>query len=91
MYKFQTVYGSQEEKPKEIDTTSSRYVVYIRKDIEPYETEGDEFDPPFKGWKYQEMIVPNNEWIVAQLKEQKQSNEALMLGLCDLYEQNLGV
>lgn len=89
MYKFETVIGSQTEKPKEIDTESSQYVVYIRKDIEPYENNDNGVE--FKGWKYKECVVPNNEYLVQMVAEQKETNEALMLGLCDLYEQNLGV
>ena len=88
MYQFETVIGTQSEKPKEIDTTSSQYVVYIRKDIEPYEkTESD--GVTIKGWKYQELAIPNNDYLADYLKQTVESNEAIMLGLCDLYEQTM--
>ena len=86
MYDFETVIGTQKEKPKEIDTESSQYYVYIRKDIKPYESEDD---PKTEGWKYLEMAIPNNDYIVKQLKEQKETSEAIMLGLCDLYENQI--
>lgn len=88
MYKFETVRGTQSEKPAEIDTTSSQYVVYIRKDIEAFE-EMDSEGNQTKGWKYKECVVPNNNYIVDILAEQKETNEAIMLGMCDLYEQGL--
>lgn len=90
MYDFNTVIGTQTEKPAEIDTTSSQYVVYIRKDIEKYEHTDDQ-GVTVKGWKYKECVVPNNEYLVEKMTEQKETTEALMLGLCDLYEMNLGV
>lgn len=90
MYKFETVYGSQETKPEEIDTTSSEYVVYIRKDIEPYEELDDQEQVVFKGWKYKEVAVPNNEYVAEQLVEQQECNNTLMLAIADLYEMQLG-
>lgn len=89
MYKFETVIGSQTEKPKEIDTTSSRYVVYIRKDIEEYTSSDEGIE--FKGWKYKECVVPNNEYLVESLKENKETNETIMLAIADLYESQLSL
>lgn len=96
MYKFETVIGSQTEKPAEIDTTSSEYVVYIRRNIKEYHSKDQGVE--FNGWKYEECIVPNNDYLVNFVKqlveenqELKDQNEALMMGLVDIYEQNLGV
>lgn len=102
---WEPVISSAEEMPADIDTTSSAFVVYIRKDIVPYEEFDDQGQQTFKGWKYLECKVDNADWIADQLAEQvkvneqlktetqelKDQNEALMMGLVDLYEMNLGV
>lgn len=75
MYYFETVIGSQSEKPKEIDT-SSEYGVYIRKDIEEYHHTDDQ-DIEFNGWKYKECFVPNNEYLVDKIIELSKENEEL--------------
>lgn len=96
MYKFQTTLGSQKERPLEIDTTSSEYVVYIRRNIEPYENT-DKFGSTFKGWKYEEVAVPNNDFLAdfvkqlieenQQLKKQiEEDNLTIMMGMADIYE-----
>ena len=51
MYEFEKVKGSV--KPKEIDTESSQYYTYIRKNIK----EVHEEDPTFDGWEYEECKV----------------------------------
>lgn len=86
-----------DEMPEDIDTTSSTYVTYIRKDIVPYEEFNDEGDQTFKGWKYLEAKISNADFVADKVKELvkenqelKEQNEALMLGMCDLYELNLG-
>lgn len=89
MYIFETVYGA--DKPKEIDTESSQYVVYIRKNIEKYQETDEQDQVIFDGWKYDEAVLPNNDYISDKLKEQQETFEALMLGIADLYEMQLGV
>lgn len=86
MYQFNTVIGTQAEKPKEIDTESSKYVVYIRTDIEPYEIKEEGSEDVVKGWKYKECVVPNNKYLIDQLSSQQEAIDALMLGVADLYE-----
>lgn len=88
---FQTVLGTQTEKPQEIDTQSSESVIYIRKNIQRYEVEEDEYNPAFSGWKYEEAVVPNVLWVQEKLKEQQEVNETLMLAIADLYEAQLEV
>lgn len=88
MYEFEKVRGSVE--PKEIDTTSSEYYTYIRKNIKEIHEEGSDNSPGFDGWEYEECRVLNDEWAVDQMKQLKENNEALMLGLVDLYEMQLG-
>ena len=89
MYRFEWVIGSQDKKPSEIDTTSSQFTVYIRKNIKEYKETDDEGNVTFKGWKYEELAIPNDEFLADYLKETVESNQAIMLGLCDLYEQTM--
>lgn len=91
MYTFNTVIGTQSEKPKEVDSTSSQYVIYIRKDIEPYEIKEEGSEETVKGWKYKECVVPNTKYLIDQLSSQQEAIDALMLGMADLYEMQVGV
>lgn len=50
------VEGTQEEKPLEFDATTSRTVVYIRKNIERVEKEKD--GATYRGWEYDEAQLP---------------------------------
>lgn len=50
------VEGTQEEKPLEFDATTSRTVVYIRKNIERVEREKD--GVTYRGWEYDEAQLP---------------------------------
>lgn len=88
MKEFEKVRGSV--KPKEIDTDSSGYYTYIRKNIKEVHEEGDDFNPGFDGWEYEEMKVLNDEWAVDAIKAVQESNNALMLGMVDLYEMQIG-
>lgn len=90
MLEFIKVRGSQESKPQEIDTTSSQYYIYVRKNIKEVHEEGDDYNPPFDGWEYEEAKILNDEWAVDQIEKLKEANDALMLGLVDLYEMQLG-
>lgn len=87
MYKFEKVKGAV--KPKEIDTESSQYYTYIRKNIEPCIEVNEEGITTFEGWQYDECKVLNDEYVVDQLKQLKEANDALMLGIVDLYEMQL--
>lgn len=87
MYEFEKVRGAV--KPKEIDTDSSGFYTYVRKDIKEVHEAGDEANPGFDGWEYEECKVLNDEWVVDQFKQLKESNDALMLGMVDLYEMQI--
>lgn len=99
------VLGSQSEKPKEIETEISKYYVYLRKNIRPYQQLDEDDNVIFDGWKYDEAKVLNDDYTaekVAQLEtaniqmqkdieQLKEDNLTLMLALTDLYELQLGV
>jgi len=54
------VEGTQEEKPLEFDATTSRTVVYIRKNIERVEKEKD--GVTYRGWEYDEAQLPMEDY-----------------------------
>ena len=59
---WRTVKSSATIKPDTIDTTSSKAVVYVRKDIQRV-TVGDLMDStPVEMWEYKELIFPKDIW-----------------------------
>ena len=77
-------------RPAEIDTTSSQYYVYESKDIEKFEEKDDDQKVVRSGWKYMQRRTPKEEWVVDATAQNKANIDALMLGLTDLYELQLG-
>ena len=86
--------GTQIDKPKSVDDTSSKSVVYIRRNIERKSIyEGTDI---VKVWEYEEAQLTPAEYIeykaaLAELEspamqQLKSDNEALSLALADIYE-----
>lgn len=61
MTDWKKVTGSQEEKPLEFDTSSSRYVVYQRKNIQEVEQENTD-GTKVKLWEYEERTLTPEEY-----------------------------
>ena len=59
---YETVTGSQAEKPAELDTTSSVNFVYYRKNIKQIE-QTDEQGNTVKLWQYDEAKVARQEYL----------------------------
>ena len=59
---YETVTGSQAEKPAELDTTSSVNFVYYRKNIKQIE-QTDEQGTTVKLWQYDEAKVSRQEYL----------------------------
>lgn len=59
---YETVTGSQAEKPAELDTTSSVNFVYYRKNIKQIE-QTDEHGNAVKLWQYDEAKVTKQEYL----------------------------
>lgn len=85
-----------EEKPLSIETDSS-YYVWERKEYEEIKIhveprEGEEFEPYdiTTGWEYLERKITLSQYLAEQQAKNKENIEALMLGMVDLYEMNLG-
>lgn len=72
-------------RPLEIDTTSSAYYVYERKDI--VKNEDDDTGEVY--YTYLERKTDKTEWFVRATAENKANIDALMSGLTDLYELQL--
>ena len=77
MLDFERVIGSQQEKPKEIDTESSSYFVYIRKNIKEYTEQDEEGNILFNGWQYDEAKILNSDYTAEELARQKEEIETL--------------
>lgn len=76
---YVTVNGTQEERPLEVDTTSSPTTVYLRKNIKEIEATGEagseEYVP--KHWQYEECAMTKGEYFNYQmsLEQAKEINE----------------
>lgn len=94
---WKTVEGTQQEQPKEVDTTSSPLTVYLRKDITRVEKEQN--GETIQVWHYQEAVLTIPEYVQYQKelaecdslsqKELLESNLVVMGALADSFEQLL--
>ena len=84
------VIGSPPTKPAEIDTSTSEFYVFERKDIQEYK-EPDSENVTSKRWKYLERKITRDQWLVETVKRNKENTDAIMQGLVDLYELQLGI
>lgn len=62
MTEWKRVHGSQKEKPLEIDTTSSKYYVYQRRNIERVRYEDETLKTPYELWEYDERKMTFEEY-----------------------------
>ena len=86
--------GTQQKKPKNVDETSSKSIIYLRRNIERKSFYED--DTEVKVWEYEEAELTPAEYIeykqaLAELEspamqQLKSDNEALSLALADIYE-----
>jgi hypothetical protein len=74
--------GSQAERPLEVDTTSSKSVVYLRKNIERVEKE-DEQGNKYELWSYDEAQLTPDEYSIF-LQEDTQSKVEYLIMMLDL-------
>lgn len=95
---WKKVEGTQPEKPKELDTTSSPRVVYVRRNISQEVREQENSDD-VTVWVYEEAIMSLSEYAQYQkelaecgsLSQQElmESNLVLMGAIADSFEQQL--
>ena len=96
--KWREVEGTQTERPKEIDTTSSPRTVYVRRNISQ-QVKTQENGENMTVWKYEEATLTLSEYAMYQkelaecgsLSQQElmESNLVLMGALADSFEQQL--
>lgn len=86
---YKHVVGSQPEKPLEVDETSSKYSVYLRKNIVSKEVTDNNITSTF--WEYDEAILTKEEYdeykkeidedklaeLIKSNKELRESNDLL--------------
>lgn len=97
MIDFERVESSQQDRPKEIDSESSSYFVYIRKNIEPLYEKDEEgvylLDDDGKmiqiGWQYQEAKLLNDNYTVEKLVDHEKKLNELQADNEKLKEDNL--
>lgn len=83
MTEWQLVYGSQKHKPSELDTASSNFFVYQRRNIERVSL-NDEHGQ-YEMWQYEERKLTKDEY--AEMLEDELT--ATQLALTELYERQL--
>ena len=59
---WRTVKSSASTKPDTIDTTSSKAVVYVRKDIQRITVKEPGTSVSVEMWEYKELIFPKDIW-----------------------------
>jgi len=59
---WRTVKSSASTKPDTIDTTSSKAVVYVRKDIQRITVKDPMTKDSVEMWEYKELIFPKDIW-----------------------------
>lgn len=79
---YKHIEGSQAERPLEVDTTSSKSVVYLRKNIERVEHE-DEQGNKYELWEYDEAQLTPDEYSIF-LQEDTQSKVEYLIMMLDL-------
>lgn len=97
MTDWRKVQGSQVEKPKEFDTTTSAVVVYQRKNIERITVEDGMTGETAEFWQYDERELTRDEYYAimgemtrentARLDEVDETSMTGLLAVTDLYEQ----
>lgn len=59
---WKTVENSDNQRPLEVDQTSSAAVVYVRKDFEEVPTVDRDGEQIGTHWRYQESMIPKDNW-----------------------------
>jgi len=61
---YKHIQGSQFERPKEIDTESSRTLVYLRKNIEKVTKEDKQSGETIELWEYDEATLSHDDYLI---------------------------
>lgn len=71
MTEWKKVQGSQGDMPKEVDTTSSKTLVYLRKNIEQITVYDEMTGSSSTLWQYDEATMTRDEYLVQQAKQNR--------------------
>lgn len=71
--KYETMTGSQVEKPLELDTTASAEYVYYRKNVQQIEKKDESTGNVTKLWQYDEAKITRAEYQQKQIDDQAQA------------------
>ena len=78
---WQTVESNTE--PSEFDSSTSKFYVYQRRNIEKF-TSADDENPDF--WRYEELKIPRAVFDAHRIKNLEDENTQLQLAIVELYE-----
>lgn len=87
MTDWQIVHGSQEAKPAELDTTSSKVYVYQRRNVQRVTVEDSEFGTTNEFWQYEERKLTREEWANMRAAALEEELTQAQLALVEIYEQ----
>ena len=74
-------------KPLEVDETSSKSVVYVRRNITEVIVQDENSEDRRTVWKYEENKIPKSDWETYKAIMENQSETTdLELAVCELYE-----
>ena len=85
MTDWKTVQGTQENKPLELDTTSSSFCIYRRRNIERITVE-DMDGNTSELWQYEEQKLTPEEFRIVALEDELNKTQ---LAIVELYEKSL--
>jgi len=80
---YKHIEGSQSERPKEVDTESSRTLVYLRKNIERVTKEDKQTGEAVEMWEYDEATLSHDDYLV-YLNEDTSAKVDYLIMMSDL-------
>lgn len=79
------------ERPLEIDETSSKKVVYVRRNIKEVTVQDEVSEETRTIYQYEENTIPKADWETYKtVMENQSATTDLELAICDLYEMIAG-
>ena len=76
------------DKPAEFDSSSSKFYVYQRKNIQLVTLHNDAGEP-YQQWQFDELKIPKDEFMQSRIQALEDENTQLQLALTELYEEFL--
>lgn len=86
MTEWQKVKGSQEEPPLELDTTSSEYFVYQRRNIQRINYTDETNGNVYELWEYEERKLTREEYVTLRANKLEEELTQTQIAMTELYE-----